>query len=161
MGVTKTDFVRGMQCPKMLWLDRHKPELKEIPPEVREKLDQGNDYGDRMMGMFGPYIEVQEVFGIEHCQVDELFKIKKRKAQSMVDSQRKNCENQVKKYMDKDLLDADIKSGAALEPVFEMVEERFALRNDFDYSVFIDNFRRVCKSHNDQCMSSSAHSWVI
>ncbi len=62
MGVTKTDFVRGMQCPKMLWLDRHKPELKEIPPEVREKLDQGNDYGDRMMGMFGPYIEVQEYY---------------------------------------------------------------------------------------------------
>ena len=62
MGVTKTDFVRGMQCPKMLWLDRHKPELKEIPPEVREKLDQGNDYGDRMMGMFGPFIEVQEYY---------------------------------------------------------------------------------------------------
>ena len=62
MGVTKTDFVRGMQCPKMLWLDRHKPELKEIPPEVREKLDQGNDYGDRMMGMFRPYIEVQEYY---------------------------------------------------------------------------------------------------
>ena len=62
MGVTKTDFVRGMQCPKMLWLDRHKPELKEIPLEVREKLDQGNDYGDRMMGMFGPYIEVQEYY---------------------------------------------------------------------------------------------------
>lgn len=94
-----------------------------------------------------------EVFGIEHCQVDELFKIKKRKAQSMVDIQRNNCENQVNKYMDKDLLDADIKSGAALEPVFGMVEERFALRNDFDYSVFIDNFRRVCKSHNDQCIA--------
>jgi hypothetical protein len=62
MGVTKTDFVRGMQCPKMLWLDRHKPELKEIPPEVREKLDQGNDYGDRMMGMFGPFTEVQEYY---------------------------------------------------------------------------------------------------
>ena len=62
MGVTKTDFVRGMQCPKMLWLDRHKPELKEIPPDVREKLDQGNDYGDRMMGIFGPYIEVQEYY---------------------------------------------------------------------------------------------------
>ena len=62
MGVTKTDFVRGMQCPKILWLDRHKPELKEIPPEVREKLDQGNDYGDRMMGMFGPFTEVQEYY---------------------------------------------------------------------------------------------------
>lgn len=62
MGVTKTDFVRGMQCPKMLWLDRHKPELKEIPPAVQDRLDRGNDFGDRMMGMFGPYVEVQEYY---------------------------------------------------------------------------------------------------
>lgn len=27
MGVTKTDYMRGMQCPKMLWLDRHKKRL--------------------------------------------------------------------------------------------------------------------------------------
>lgn len=23
MGVTKTDFMRGMQCQRMLWLDKH------------------------------------------------------------------------------------------------------------------------------------------
>ncbi len=23
MAITKTDFMRGMQCPKMLWLDKH------------------------------------------------------------------------------------------------------------------------------------------
>lgn len=42
MGVTKTDYMRGMQCPKMLWLDKHKPEEKVIPPEVQERLDEGN-----------------------------------------------------------------------------------------------------------------------
>ena len=62
MGVTKTDFVRGMQCPKMLWMDHHKPELKEIPIEVQKKLDRGNEFGDRMMGLFGPYTEVQEYY---------------------------------------------------------------------------------------------------
>ena len=54
MAITKTDFMRGMQCPKMLWLDKHKPSLKVIPPEIQEKLDAGNDFGDRAMGMFGP-----------------------------------------------------------------------------------------------------------
>ena len=34
MGVSKTDFVRGLQCPKMLWLDSHRPEEKIIPEEV-------------------------------------------------------------------------------------------------------------------------------
>lgn len=47
-----------MQCPKMLWLDKHKPSLKVIPPEVQQRLDAGNDFGDRAMGMFGPYEEM-------------------------------------------------------------------------------------------------------
>lgn len=37
MGITKTDFMRGMQCRKMLWLDKHKPSLKVIPPEVQQR----------------------------------------------------------------------------------------------------------------------------
>ena len=57
MGVTKTDYMRGMQCPKMLWLDKHKPEEKVIPPEVQERLDEGNRFGDSAMGMFGSFVE--------------------------------------------------------------------------------------------------------
>ncbi len=58
MGITKTDFMRGMQCPKMLWLDKHKRDLSVIPPEVQERLDAGNEFGDRAMGMFGDYEEM-------------------------------------------------------------------------------------------------------
>ena len=58
MGITKTDFMRGMQCRKMLWLDKHKPGLRVIPPEVQERLDAGNAFGDLAMGMFGPYEEM-------------------------------------------------------------------------------------------------------
>ena len=58
MGITKTDFMRGMQCRKMLWLDKHKPKLKIIPPEVQQRLDAGNDFGDQAMAMFGDYEEM-------------------------------------------------------------------------------------------------------
>lgn len=58
MGITKTDFIRGMQCRKMLWLDKHKPKLKVIPPEIQKKLDAGNNFGDRAMAMFGAYEEM-------------------------------------------------------------------------------------------------------
>ena len=58
MGITKTDFMRGMQCPKMLWLDKHKPQMRLIPPEIQARLDAGNAFGDRAMGMFGPYEEM-------------------------------------------------------------------------------------------------------
>jgi len=57
VGVTKSDFMRGMQCEKMLWLDRHRPEEKIIPPEVQARLDAGNDFGDSVMGIFGDYVE--------------------------------------------------------------------------------------------------------
>ena len=58
MAITKTDFMRGMQCRKMLWLDKHRPRLRVSPPEVQARLDAGNDFGDRAMGMFGPYEEM-------------------------------------------------------------------------------------------------------
>lgn len=58
MGITKTDFMRGMQCRKMPWLDKHKPKLRVIPPEIQKRLDAGNDFGDRAMGMFGDYEEM-------------------------------------------------------------------------------------------------------
>lgn len=58
MGITKTDFMRGMQCRKMLWLDKHKPDLKVIPPEIQKRLDAGNDFGDRAMAMFGEFEEM-------------------------------------------------------------------------------------------------------
>lgn len=57
MPVSKTDFVRGLQCEKMLWLDAHCPELKIIPPEVQAKLDAGNEFGDKAMGIFGEFVE--------------------------------------------------------------------------------------------------------
>ena len=50
--------MRGMQCRKMLWLDKHKPGLRVIPPEVQARLDAGNEFGDRAMAMFGPYEEM-------------------------------------------------------------------------------------------------------
>ncbi|MBE7080681.1 MAG: hypothetical protein E7371_05525 [Clostridiales bacterium] len=57
MPISKTDFIRGLQCEKMLWLDAHAPEHKIIPPEVQAKLDAGNDFGDNAMGIFGDFIE--------------------------------------------------------------------------------------------------------
>lgn len=62
MGCTKTDFIRGMQCPRMLWLDKHHPELKQIPDAVQERLDNGNSFGDKAMGMFGPFEEMTAYF---------------------------------------------------------------------------------------------------
>ena len=60
VGLSKTEFMRGMQCPKQLWLDTHKPELKKIPEQTQLRLDRGNDFGDRARAMFGPFVEITE-----------------------------------------------------------------------------------------------------
>jgi len=60
VSISKTDFMRGMQCPKMLWLDAHKADKKIIPPDTQQRLDRGNDFGDKAMAMFGPFVEVTE-----------------------------------------------------------------------------------------------------
>lgn len=52
------DFMGGMQCRKMLRLDKRKPSLKTISPEIQACLDGGNDFSNRSMGMFGPYEEM-------------------------------------------------------------------------------------------------------
>ena len=52
--------MRGMQCPKQLWLDTNKPELKIIPEQTQRRLDRGNEFGDKAMAMFGPFVEVTE-----------------------------------------------------------------------------------------------------
>lgn len=60
MGLSKTDFMRGLQCPRMLWLDAHRSELQVIPPETQARLDQGNEFGSKAMAMFGPFTDVTE-----------------------------------------------------------------------------------------------------
>ena len=75
MPISKTDFVRALQCEKMLWLDSHVPEQKIVPPEIQAKLDAGNEFGDKAMGIFGPFIETTTRFFLFFHKTSE----KKRK----------------------------------------------------------------------------------
>ena len=125
----------------------------EIAKRIREKILQNRSNvdceGER------PDIIIQSntaVIGIEHCQTDVLFKIKRKKAQSLTSKRSNEIEYLVEKYRDKELLDEDVKSGTALKSVLDMVEEQFERKSAFEYLTFIDNFKRVCvEIHNDKC----------
>lgn len=44
--LSKSQFIRGLQCPKSLWLYRHHPELRTAPsPFLQAIFDRGTDYG--------------------------------------------------------------------------------------------------------------------
>ena len=58
MNLSKSRYTRGVQCPKMLWMEQHMPE--EFDPSVMNEavLKTGNEVGDLAMGYYGPFVEV-------------------------------------------------------------------------------------------------------
>ena len=57
IGISKTKYCKGVQCPKMLWLKNNRPELEEQVTNQRV-FENGNLVGDLAMSMFGDYTEV-------------------------------------------------------------------------------------------------------
>lgn len=57
-SLSKSLYCSGVQCPKMLWLKKHRPELFDDSVMNQAVLDTGSEVGDLAMGLFGDYTEV-------------------------------------------------------------------------------------------------------
>lgn len=53
-NMTKTKFCRGIQCPKMLWMDSNMPE-KGVDTASEQVFQTGNYVGEVARAYFGPY----------------------------------------------------------------------------------------------------------
>jgi hypothetical protein len=58
VNLSKSRYCKGIQCPKILWLEAHKSEVKDESVLNRAVLDAGNRVGDLAMGCYGAYSEV-------------------------------------------------------------------------------------------------------
>ena len=57
--ISKSQYVKGLQCPKALWLYRHRKDLApEITPEKQALFDTGHVVGELAMQYFGHGVEV-------------------------------------------------------------------------------------------------------
>lgn len=56
--LSKSRYCSGVQCPKILWLKKNKPEVFDDSVFNQAILDTGNEVGDLAMGLFGDYTEV-------------------------------------------------------------------------------------------------------
>jgi len=57
--LSKSRFIRGMQCHKALWLQTHRPKLKEeTPPERQAIFDTGHEVGILAQQLFPGGVEV-------------------------------------------------------------------------------------------------------
>lgn len=63
MYLSKSKYVSLWQCPKILWLDKNKRELRTEDPALQERMDVGNQIGDLAMGLFGDFTEVTVMNG--------------------------------------------------------------------------------------------------
>jgi hypothetical protein len=58
VNLSKSRYLRGIQCQKILWLDRNKSEVRDDSELDQAILETGNKVGDLAMGYYGAYTEV-------------------------------------------------------------------------------------------------------
>lgn len=56
--LSKSKYCSAVQCPKILWLQKNKPEAFDDSVVDQAVLERGNAVGDLAMGLFGDYVEV-------------------------------------------------------------------------------------------------------
>ena len=58
LHLSKSKYCNAVQCPKMLWMKKNKPEKFDESVMNQVVLDNGSEVGDLAMGLFGEYVEV-------------------------------------------------------------------------------------------------------
>ena len=61
MTLSKSQYLRGLQCHKNLWLYRHRPELATPPsPSLQAIFDQGHEVGELAWKRFPGGVLIKE-----------------------------------------------------------------------------------------------------
>ena len=58
MNLSKSRYCRGIQCPKMLWLEKYKPEVKEEVDNA-SVLENGNMVHEVARYLFGEHVNIE------------------------------------------------------------------------------------------------------
>lgn len=73
--LSKSRYCSLWQCPKLLWLNKFKPEVKTEDPALQARFDEGNVVGDLAMGLFGDFVEVTSFKGDGKLDLDEMKRL--------------------------------------------------------------------------------------
>ena len=72
MNFSKSKYTGFWQCPKITWLDKYKPEEKEIDEGALTRMASGNLVGDLAMSLFGDYVEISTYTADGKLNLDEM-----------------------------------------------------------------------------------------
>lgn len=81
MYFSKSKYTNFWQCPKITWLDKYKPEEKEVDEGALGRMANGNVVGDLAMNLFGDFTEVTAYSADGKLDLDEM----KRKTSECID----------------------------------------------------------------------------
>lgn len=57
MYFTKSKYVEYVNCPRAAWLTKHKPELRRISDDARQRMEEGSRVGEIAKGYWGKYVD--------------------------------------------------------------------------------------------------------
>ena len=89
MYFSKSKYTNFWQCPKIVWLDKYKPEEKEIDEGALGRMKSGNEVGELAMGLFGDYTEVTACSADGKLNLDEM---KRKTAECIARGEENICE---------------------------------------------------------------------
>jgi len=73
--ISKSQYIKGLQCPKALWYYRHRPDLKPEISESKEHIfSQGHEVGELAQQYFKNGIEITE----EYYEIDQAISSTKK-----------------------------------------------------------------------------------
>lgn len=58
MAISKSLFICGLQCEKLLWLMKNKKEERVVSAQQQALFDAGTEFGERAKSIFGKYLDV-------------------------------------------------------------------------------------------------------
>lgn len=58
MNLSKSKYCKGIQCKKILWLEKYKPDLEE-DIDNQSILDNGKEVGELAESLFGEYVDIE------------------------------------------------------------------------------------------------------
>ena len=76
--LSKSKYCSLWQCPKLLWLNKFKPEEKTEDPSLQARFEEGNVVGDLAMGLFGDFVEVTAFKEDGKLDLNEMMRLTKQ-----------------------------------------------------------------------------------
>lgn len=134
--LSKSKYCNLWQCPKLLWLNKIKPEEKTEDPALQARFDEGNVVGDLAMGLFGDFIEVTAFKKDGKLDLNEMMRLTKQYIDEGVENICEASFSYNGLYCAVDILRKD-GDGYAIYEVKSSTEEKYIYGVDISYQKYV------------------------